>query len=184
MNNQDNPYKLLNSKDVYKNPWLTLREDTVMRPEGKEGIFGIVTITSGVSILPMDSDGNVYLIDEFQYAINKQTLLTISGGIDPGETPIEAARRELKEESGISAAEWTNLGSVDSLTMLVDCTMHLFLAKNLTVGIADTTDQKTIKLVKMSLQEAVDRVMKSQIAPAAGNVLILKAKQYLETLHP
>lgn len=180
MNNQDNPYQLINSKVVYQNPWLSVREDSVHRPEGREGIFGIVSVVSGVSILPIDDDGNAYLIEEFQYAANKNTLLTVSGGIDAGEDPLTAAKRELKEESGIEAREWIDLGSVDSMTMLIDCTMHLFLARGLTFSSADIEDQHTIKLIKLPFTEVVKKAMTSEIAPAAPNVLILRADNYLK----
>lgn len=175
-----NPYRLLSSKQVYENPWIKVREDSVARPEGHDGIFGLVTINDGVSVLPMDDEGNIYLIEEFQYAINRNTLLTISGGIDGDEAPLNAAQRELKEESGLMASEWTDLGTVESMTMLIDCTMHLYLARGLSFGRADHYDQQTIKLVKLPFQKAIQLVMESKIAPAAGNVLILKAAQYIK----
>lgn len=181
MDNQLNPYQLLSTKEVYVNPWMQVREDTVQRPEGKQGIFGVVTIGDGVSILPMDNQGNVYLIEEYQYAADKSTLLTISGGIDANEAPLQAAKRELREESGLTADEWIDLGTVESMTMIVNCTMHLYLAQGLHFGKADQVDQQTITLKKMSFEQVVQLVMESKIAPAAGNVLILRAQQYLNS---
>jgi 8-oxo-dGTP pyrophosphatase MutT (NUDIX family) len=175
----NNPYTIIETKEIYTNPWLTVREDRVQRPEGKEGIFGVVAVNPGVSILPIDEEGNVYLIEEFQYAFNESTLLTITGGIDGEETPLEAAKRELREESGISATEWIDLGTIGSMTMIIDGPIHMFLARGLSYGAADIEDQQTIRLRKIPFSEAVDLVMENKIAPAVGNVLILKAKQYL-----
>lgn len=179
MKKQDNPYKVLESRTIYENAWLKLREDKVIRPEGKQGIFGVVTINDGVTILPMDTEGNVYLIQEFQYGSNKDTLLTVSGGIDHSETPLQAAQRELKEETGLEAEEWVDLGPADSLAMIIDCTMHLFLAKKLKQGKAHEIDKQTIKLVKLPLDKAVKSVMENKVGPAISNVLILKADHYL-----
>ncbi len=181
MSKSSNPYQLLQSKAIYKNPWLELREDSVERPDGKHGIFGVVTIQSGVSVLPIDDEGNVYLIKEYQYAAGKPTVLTITGGIDPGEGPLEAAQRELKEEAGLQASEWIGLGSVESMMMVIDATMHLFLAQGLTVTERHADDIATIELLKMPLAEAVKLAMESKIGPAAPNVLVLRANEYLRS---
>lgn len=99
----ENPFNLLDSKEVYKNLWIQVREDKVIRPGGKEGIFGIVTMVPGSTVLPLTSDGYVYLTKEYKYAISSQSTEVISGAIDKDENPLQAAQRELKEEAGLIA---------------------------------------------------------------------------------
>lgn len=119
MNIKKGPWIITNTKEVYRNPWISVREDSVIRPDGKDGIFGVVEMKPGVSVLPLDDDGNVYLTQEFHYAVERETIEAISGGIDDNEDIQDAAKRELKEETGIIAREWTDLGVIDPFTSVV-----------------------------------------------------------------
>src|SRR3954469_13337887 len=104
------PWKVLESQSVYKDPWLELVRDEVIRPDGKPGSHTIVYIKPGVSVLALDADGTACLTREFHYGVGRVTLEVVSGGIDESESPEDAAKRELKEELGITAHEWTDLG--------------------------------------------------------------------------
>src|SRR3990172_141612 len=107
------PWEVTGTKTVYQNPWLRVKEDKVIRPDGKEGIFGVVEMKPGVSVLPIDDNGNVYLTNEYHYAVERETIEAISGGIDEEENKVDAAKRELKEETGITASEWIDLGVIN-----------------------------------------------------------------------
>jgi len=108
-----------------------VREDQVIKPDGKDGIFGIVEMIAGISVLPLDEDGFVYLNEAFHYAIEKSEVETVSGGIETNEDPLTTAKRELKEELGISADEWIDLGIVNPFTTIVKSPAYLYLAKGL-----------------------------------------------------
>ena len=110
------PWKIVASQIVYSDPWTELRKDDVIRPDGKAGTHSVVRIKPGISVLAIDEDDSVYLTDEFHYAVGRHSLEVVSGGIDPGETALEAAQRELREEIGIDAAEWSHVGTVDPFT--------------------------------------------------------------------
>jgi len=169
-----------NSREVYKNPWIKVREDQVIRPDGKSGIFGVVEICKGVSILPVDDKNYVYLTKEFHYAISEVDIETVSGGIDGNETPVNAAKRELKEELGIEAKKWIDLGLVNPLTTVVKSSQKLFLAKKLKFGEANPEETEDIKIVKVRLEKATQMVMDSEITHGPSCVLILKAREYLK----
>lgn len=173
-------FKIKISQIKYKNPWIEVQEDKVIHPNGKSGIFGIVKMIDGVSVLPIDDNGNVYLTDEFHYAIGKRSIEVVSGGTDKGETPLAAAKRELLEESGIEAKTWVNLGMIDPFTTLIKSSDSLFLAKNLSFGKVNNEDSKNIKIIKVKFEKAVKMVMDSQITHSASCVLILKVKDFLE----
>ena len=96
------PWRIKDSQVKYKNPWISVREDQVTRPDGKDGIFGVVEMVAGASVLPLDDDGFVYLTKEFHYAIEQDSIEVVSGAIDEGETAFEAAKREILEETGLS----------------------------------------------------------------------------------
>lgn len=173
------PWTIKKSKIVYKNPWLTVREDAVLRPNGTPGIFGVVDMVPGVSVLPIDDKGNVYLTKEFRYAVESDSVEVVSGGIDEGETPLQAAKRELKEELGIVAKKWTKLGVMNPFTSIVHSPATLFIAQD--IRFTETLKEETeiITVCKMSLAEAVELVMKSKITHGQTSVLILKAWYYL-----
>ena len=104
------PFKLLASREVYQNHWIRVREDKVIRPGGKEGIFGVIEMKGGCTILAMNKQGQVYLASEFKYGIKKRSIELISGGFDRNEKPLAAAKRELQDEAGLEAEKWIFLG--------------------------------------------------------------------------
>jgi ADP-ribose pyrophosphatase len=176
---QHGPWIIHSTDDVYSDPWIAVRCDQVTRPDGKPGTHSVVTIKPGVSVLAVDEEQNVFLTDEFHYAIGRNSLESVSGGIDEGETAEEAARRELQEELGILAEELIPLGTVDPFTSSVRSPTGLFLAQGLTHTDADPEGTELIQMVKMPLKHAVEKVMFGEITHAPSCVLILKAEWHL-----
>ncbi|MBI5228914.1 NUDIX hydrolase [Candidatus Micrarchaeota archaeon] len=174
------PWTVLGTAIKYENPWIKVREDKVIRPDGKPGIHAIVEVKPGVSVLPLDGEGFVYLTKEFHYGVNRESLEVVSGGIEEKETPIEAAKRELLEELGIAAETWTDLGQVDPFTTIVVSPTKLFLARKLSFTKARQEGSETIKASRMKFEEALRKVMASEITHSSSCVLILKANEYLK----
>jgi len=85
MSSKRGPWTIVKSKHIYKNPWMDVIEDSVIRPDGKDGIFGIVNMKSGVTILPIDNEGNIFLVEQYRYTLKKKTIEAISGGIEKKE---------------------------------------------------------------------------------------------------
>jgi ADP-ribose pyrophosphatase len=139
-----------------------------------------VTLGSGVSVLALDDEKRVYLTDEFHYAVGRRTLEVVSGGCDPGEEPLDAARRELEEELGIVARDWIELGSFDPFTTMLCAPAKLFLARNLTFGASRQEGTENIRCVTVSFDEAIAMVMDGRITHGPSCVVILKAARLLE----
>ncbi len=135
----------------------------------------------GVAVLALDDAGHVHLTEEFHYGIGRDALEVVSGGIEPGEDALVTAQRELAEELGIRAAEWTELGSVDPFTTIVVSPTRLFLARGLSLGAAECEGTERIRHRSMPLAEAVDAVLSSRITHAPSCVLILKAQWLLRS---
>lgn len=168
------PWTVKGSEIKYKNPWIQVREDAVIRPDGKDGICGVVTMKSGVSVLPYDADGNVYLTEEYHYGVERVTIEAISGGMDEKESELETAKRELKEETGLIATEWTDLGSLDPFTSVVVSPNHMFLARGLMQGEASQEGTESIRVLKIPFSEALEWAMKGKITHGASVAVILK----------
>lgn len=174
-------FTIKSSTVKYKNPWISLREDKVIRPDGEEGIFGVVTMQPGVAIIPIDDDNNIYITKEFKYGIGKESIEAIGGGIDEKEDTLEAAKRELKEETGISAEKWDYLGYIDPFTSIVVSPNHMYIARGLKFGKTEGGDAgEVIKLIKMPYQEALSKVLKSEITHGASVVAILMIREIIE----
>ncbi len=172
-------WTITDSQVKYENPWLKVIEHQVIRPDGKPGVYGVTEIGHGSYVLPVDENKTVYLAKQFRFPLNTLTLEAVSGGIEHEETPLEGAQRELKEELGIKAKEWTSLGHVEPLTSPHLGTQYLFLARKLFFGQSCQDGDENITLVKTSLEDAVRAVMESEIIDSPSCVLILKAREYL-----
>lgn len=171
------PFQLTGSKSVYQNPWISVREDTVVRPDGKKGVFGVVEMVEGSTVLALDSDGTAYLTREYKYGLGGDSLEVISGGIDEGETPLVAAKRELQEELGLTANKWTSLGYINPFTTVVRSRNHLFLAQELTKGTA--AEDELLEVTKVPFSVAIAKVLDSSISHGATCVTILKTARIL-----
>src|SRR5581483_1022848 len=146
------------SRHVHEGNLVRLREDTVVLPQGTQAVYEYVEIKHGASTVAMEENGDVWLVREWKYAIDRPSLEVVSGGIEPGEEPLAGARRELREEVGLTAEQWTPLGFVDPFTTMLRCPNHMFLARGLTPVDWEPEEAEIIERVRLPLAEAVDLV--------------------------
>jgi 8-oxo-dGTP pyrophosphatase MutT (NUDIX family) len=175
MEKRNGPWTIKASEQKYKNKFIEVVEDAVINPDKTDGEYATVEMKPGVCILPIDDEGNVYLTKQFRYALREDSLETPCGGMEGG-SPLENAKREAKEELGIEAEEWIDLGMVETDTSIVRCPAYFFVAKKLKFSEPEREGVEVMKTVKMSFDEAVERVLSGEIKHAASCVLILKAK--------
>ncbi len=168
------PWRIVSSAVVYADPWIQVRLDQVIRPDGQPGTHTVTTIKPGVCVIAEDESGEVILTSEFHYAVGRVTLEGVSGGCDGEEAPEVAARRELAEELGLEAAELVPLGICDPFTAMVLSPTHLFVARGLTRVAARPEGTERIEAARMPLREAVEKVMSSEITHGPTCVAILK----------
>lgn len=171
---QHGPWTILTSTEVYRDPWISLVRDDVIRPDGKSGSYSVVTLKPGVTVIALDDQRRVHLTREFHYAVGRVTIEGASGGVDAGEDPSQAAARELEEELGIRASTWTDLGTVDPFTGSILSPTRLFLAQGLSFVQARPEGTEVIERVCMTLEEAVEAVMRSEITHAPSCEAILR----------
>jgi ADP-ribose pyrophosphatase len=120
------------SREVYRNRWMRVREDEILRSNGEKGIYGVVDKHDGVIILPIDR-GRVWLVEQFRYTIQERTLELPQGSWEREvENPEDLARGELREETGLHAAEMTKLGTLWIAYGFLRQRQHLYLATGLT----------------------------------------------------
>src|SRR3954452_12431560 len=128
------PWKIKATREAFRDPWVRLTVHDVVRPDGKPGSYSVAHIKAGVLVIAVDDRGVAHLTEEFRYAVGRPSVEGVGGGIEPDEEPLKAAQRELREELGIEADEWTHLGTVHPFTSMVHCPHTLFLAERLAFG--------------------------------------------------
>ena len=129
--------RTLSSREIYRNPWLRLREDAIERSNGAQGIYGVVEKDDCAVIIPMQDD-TVYLVEQFRYTIQQRSLELPQGGWETADVdPEELARGELREETGLTARTMTRLGSLWIAYGFARQKQHVYLATGLTPAGAD-----------------------------------------------
>lgn len=168
------PWQILQRHAVYRDPWMAVQKDDVIRPDGLQGTYSTVRIKPGVCVIPLDRDGFIYLTKEFHYAVGRDTIEGISGGIEEGESAEAAALRELQEEVGVQAGVLQHLGWVDPLTAALSSPTQLFCATDLQLVEATPEGTEQIQRVHCSLEEGIRMVMESEITHGPTCTAILK----------
>jgi len=140
-------WKITKRRQVYKNPWITVREDSVRRPDGSTGLYGVVEANDAASIVAIQDNG-LCLVQQYRPSWGKRVWELPCGGIHKGETGLQAAKRELLEESGIIAKKWKRLGIIESNDPVVN-RFHLFLARELSFAPARRDDSEADMKSKM-----------------------------------
>jgi 8-oxo-dGTP pyrophosphatase MutT (NUDIX family) len=154
----------LSSREVYRNHWLTLREDQILRSNGKPGIYGVVDKDDSAIILPIDFDaeggGRVWLVEQYRYTIQQRCLELPQGGWEMGEVDAEElARGELKEEIGLDAREMIYLGTLWIAYGFANQKQHVFLATGLTPTEKEPDPEEHDLVVHSASLEEFERMM-------------------------
>lgn len=167
------PWKILDTREVYADRFVQVELDQVIRPDERPGQHVVVQMKPGVCVLPLDERGWVHLTSEFHYAIGRLSLEGVSGGIEPGEDPLETARRELQEELGLLAEHWRPLVKLDPYTTIIRSPVQLYLATGLSPALAEPEGTELIEIVEMPLQQAIKMIHEGEITHAPTCVALL-----------
>lgn len=172
----DNPWKTIRSSKIYENPWISVREDDVLTPNGKPGIYGVVSFKNkAIGVVAVDNEGYTYLVGQYRYPLNEYSWEIPEGGGPMDETPLESAKRELEEETGLKATTWQDLGRIHTSNSVTDEEGFLFLATDLTPGPSSPEDTEQLIIKRVSLKDAVDMVMNGEITDSLSIAGLLKA---------
>ena len=174
MDRKNGNWTIKNTEKIFANEFFKIHQDDVVRPDGKQSKYATIDIKPGVAILPIDDQGFVYLTCQFRYAIGRHNIECIGGTVEDEEI-ISDAKRETREELGISAGEWISAGKIEVITAITNSHSYLFLAHKLSFGKPETEGSEEIELVKIKLDEAFEKVMKGEITHGETCVIILKA---------
>ncbi len=167
------PWRTVSSKQVYDNPWIAVREDRVVRPDGEPGIYGVVHFKNiAVGILPIEDD-HVYLVGQHRYPLKLYSWEIPEGGCPEGEEPLDAARRELREETGLEAKHWRRLGEAYLSNSVADEYAVWFLATGLVPGEQSPEGTEAINVHRLPLREVQKMALSGQITDSLSLLAIM-----------
>jgi 8-oxo-dGTP pyrophosphatase MutT (NUDIX family) len=182
MNETHNPWQALAEKNIYDNPWINVTEYDVINPSGGKGIYGKVHFkNAALAIIPLDENLNTYLVGQYRFVLNQYSWEVPEGGGPLNSDMLAAAQRELKEETGLVAAEWTKFMDVHLSNSVSDEAGTIFLARKLTQGEAIPEETEQLIVRKVPFEEAYKMVEDGTITDSMSMVGILKIKVLLLT---
>ena len=182
---ENNPWIVLKEDIVYDNNWISVHHFDVINPNGGNGIYGKVHFKNiAIGIVPIDEEGNTFLIGQYRFPLNKYSWEIVEGGCSLNESPLEAAKRELLEETGLVAAEWQQILAMDLSNSVTDEICLVFVAKKLEQHLATPEETEQLQVKKVALKEVFAMVEQLEITDAISiaalqkiELMFLKTKQ-------
>jgi 8-oxo-dGTP pyrophosphatase MutT (NUDIX family) len=178
----ESPWKTLCIKKVYENPWIKLDEHQVINPAGGRGIYGKVHFKNrAIGIIPLDDKDNTWLVGQYRYTLDAWSWEIPEGGGPLDQDPLESAKRELKEETGLIAEKWKEILTIHLSNSVSDETGHVFVAEGLTQGSNQLEETEAdLKVWKLPFAQALDMVLKGEITDSLSVSGILKLSRLRE----
>jgi 8-oxo-dGTP pyrophosphatase MutT (NUDIX family) len=175
-----NPWKTLASRVVYENAWVRLREDAVVRPDGKQGIYGVVELRPSVGVVALNGEREIVLVGQWRYPLGRYSWEIPRGGSGVGESDLLAvAQRELREETGVEARRWQRLGAVDLNNGVTDDVEHLFLATEVECGETRPDPEEELAVRWVPFATAVQMALGGEITEVCTVAAILMAARMI-----
>jgi 8-oxo-dGTP pyrophosphatase MutT (NUDIX family) len=169
-------WKTHNSTVVYENAWIKVAHDEVTTPSGTQGVYGTVLFKNkAIGIIPIDEDGNTWLVGQYRYPLQEYSWEIPMGGGPHDELPLDCAKRELKEETGIEAEKWTNLMKIHTSNCVTNEVGFIFLAEHLTYGETAFDETEDLVIKKLPFKEVYRMVLDNEITDSSSVAGILFA---------
>ena len=172
-------WRTTSTRTAYENPWIRVREDEVVRPDGEPGLYGVVEVRQpAVFVVAMTEADEVVLVTVDRHTTGRSVEVP-AGGTD-GEDPLAAARRELLEETGYTAAAWTRVGSMQALNGICEAPEHVFVARGLSLAAATGHHEEGISDVRtVSFPDVLAMVARGEITDGETVAALMYAAIHL-----
>ena len=169
---------MLAREDIYSGRVFHITRDEIRLPDGNRGIRELVHSNGGVVILPVDERGCATLVRQFRYAQGRELLEAVAGKLEKGEEPLPAAKRELREETGLTADRWTDLGWICTSPGFLTERLYLFLAEGLHPGEQQLDEGEFLRCETLPLEELENRIARGEVEDGKTLAIYLKTALY------
>jgi 8-oxo-dGTP pyrophosphatase MutT (NUDIX family) len=177
---EDNPWKITSQKNIYDNSWINVTEYQVINPAGNPGIYGKVHYKNlAIGVLPLDDELNTYLVGQYRFPLNQYSWEMPEGGGPEGSDPLESAKRELLEETGLKASQWTEIQRLHLSNSVSDELSILYLARGLEQFEAEPEETEQLIIKKVPFAEMYRMVCNGEITDAMTVAAVLKVQLLL-----
>jgi 8-oxo-dGTP pyrophosphatase MutT (NUDIX family) len=178
---EKNPWVILKEEIKFDTPWISVSKFDVLNPAGKPSLYGVVNFKNlAIGVLPLDNNLNTWLVGQWRFPLNQYSWEIPEGGGPHGEEPLDTAKRELKEETGLIAKNYRELCRMHTSNSVSDEHAILFLAQDLEQAMAEPEETEDLQLKKLPFEEAFQMVMRGEITDSLSMVAILKTKLWLD----
>ena len=178
---EENPWITKTNELVYESAWIKVTKRDVINPAGNDAVYSVVHFKNlAIGVIPLDKDCNTWLVGQFRYPTDVYSWEITEGGGKMDTNPVESARRELKEETGIVAENYTELMRLHTSNSATDELAIVYLATGLSFTDAEPEESELLQVKKLHLNEAFDWVMQGKITDAISVGAILKSKWLLD----
>lgn len=173
---EENPFNRIASKAIYENAWIKVREDQVLNPGGKQGIYGVVEFKKvAIAILPLDENNNTWIVGQYRYPHDTYEWEIPEGGSELGEDPLETAKRELLEEVGITAGSYEKILEMQLSNSTTNETSISYIARNLSFSESQPEETEVLKVKKIPFEALKQMVINNEIKDSLTIATVLKA---------
>ncbi len=177
---EDNPWQITSQKDIYTNPWIQLTEYQVINPSGKPGIYGKVHFKNlALGVIALDDDLNTYLVGQYRFTLNQYTWEMPEGGGPHGIDPLDSIKRELLEETGLKASQWTELQRIHLSNSVSDELGICYLARGLEQFDAEPEETEQLVVHKLPFETVYQMVCDGEITDSLTVAAVLRVKLLL-----
>jgi 8-oxo-dGTP pyrophosphatase MutT (NUDIX family) len=174
---QANPWKTLSGEEKYDNRWINVTEYQVINPAGGKGIYGKVHFKNkAIGIVALDDNQNTWLVGQYRYTLDQFCWEIPEGGGSLHEDPLDAAKRELKEETGLIARRWTLINRLHTSNSVTDEEGFIFLAEELEEGENELEETEAdLQVKRVSLTEALQMISRQEITDSISIIGLMLA---------
>lgn len=168
-------WKTLEEQKVYENDWIEVQENKIINPQGGKGIYGVVHFKNlAIAVVPIDENGYTWIVGQNRYTLHEYSWEIPMGGGKIGQSPLASAKRELQEETGLTAKTWYNIAKIHTSNSVTDEVGYIFVAEDLTQGETNFDETEVLQIRKIHFSDLYQKAINGEITDALSLCAIFK----------